>query len=141
VSINFYIEDISGLQLAKVNLRNWIKSAIKEENKKAGDLNFIFCSDEYLLRINQQYLEHDYYTDIITFDYVAGVVISGDIYISVERVTENAGVYKVSFENELKRIMIHGVLHLLGYQDKEAGHKKIMTEKEDYYLQKIVELQ
>lgn len=140
MSINFYIEDVSGLPLAKVNLRSWIKSAIKEENKKAGDLNFIFCSDEYLLSMNQQYLEHDYYTDIITFDYVTGIVVSGDIFISIDRVKENAGLYEVSFENELKRIMIHGVLHLLGYQDKEAEHKKIMNEKEDYYLGKFIEL-
>ncbi|MDD4193495.1 MAG: rRNA maturation RNase YbeY [Mangrovibacterium sp.] len=139
MSINFYIEDVYGLHLAKVNLRSWIKSAIKEENRKTGDLNFIFCSDEYLLRMNQQYLEHDFYTDIITFDYVAGLVISGDIFISVDRVKENAGVYRVRFEDELNRIMIHGVLHLLGYQDKEAEQKKIMTEKEDYYLGKVVE--
>lgn len=140
MSINFYIEGISGLHLAKANLRSWIKSAVKEESKRAGDLNFIFCNDEYLLLINQQYLGHDYYTDIITFDYVTDVVISGDIYISVERVKENAGVYHVSFENELNRIMIHGVLHLLGYQDKEADQKRIMTQKEDYYLKKIEEL-
>lgn len=138
MSINFYTEDISGLQLAKVNLRSWIRSAIKEESKKAGDLNFIFCSDEYLLRINQQYLDHDYYTDIITFDYVTGVTVSGDIFISVDRVKENAGLYRVTFEDELNRIIIHGVLHLLGYRDKETEHKALMTEKEDYYLQKML---
>lgn len=136
MSINFYIEDISGLHLAKGDLRNWINSAIKEEKRKTGDLNFIFCSDEYLLHINRQYLEHDYYTDIITFDYVSGSVISGDIFISVDRVSENAEIYKVSFEEELERIMIHGVLHLLGFQDKGAEHKKIMTKKEDYFLSK-----
>lgn len=136
MSINFYIEDVSGLRLAKGVLRSWISSTVREENKRTGDLNFIFCSDEYLLRINQQYLEHDYYTDIITFDYVSGVVVSGDIFISVDRVKENALVYKVSFQDELNRIMIHGVLHLIGYQDKEAGHKALMTEKEDYYLSK-----
>ena len=136
MSINFYTEDVSGLRLAKGVLRSWISSTIREENKRPGDLNFIFCSDEYLLRINQQYLEHDYYTDIITFDYVSGVVVSGDIFISVDRVKENALVYKVSFQDELNRIMIHGVLHLIGYQDKETGHKALMTEKEDYYLSK-----
>ena len=140
MSINFYTEDISALHLAKGDLRNWIKSVIKGEKKKTGSLNFIFCSDEYLLRINQQYLEHDYYTDIITFDYVTGSVISGDIFISVDRVKENAGVYKVSFSAELNRIMIHGVLHLLGYMDKEVEHKRIMTEKEDYYLSKKSDL-
>jgi rRNA maturation RNase YbeY len=140
VSINFYNEDISALRLAKGDLRNWINTVIKEEKKKTGDLNFILCSDEYLLRINQEYLEHDYYTDIITFDYVTEPVISGDVFISVDRVKENAAIYKVSFSAELNRIMIHGVLHLLGYMDKEVEHKRIMTEKEDYYLSKRSDL-
>lgn len=136
MNINFYYEDVTGLRLAKGSLRNWINLAIKEENKKTGYLNFIFCSDEYLLNINKQFLEHDYYTDIITFDYVAGQVISGDIFISVDRVKENAEIFKVSFSDELNRIIIHGVLHLLGYEDKEIDDKKLMTEMEDYYLSK-----
>jgi rRNA maturation RNase YbeY len=107
---------------------------IGEEKKKTGDISFIFCSDEYLLGINQQYLEHDYYTDIITFDDVSGELISGDIFISVDRVRENAEIYGQSFSDELHRIIIHGVLHLLGYKDKEPDQKEIMTGKEDYYL-------
>ena len=138
MNINFYFEDISDLHLPKRKIRNWINSAICEENKKSGDLSFIFCSDDYLLSINQQYLEHDYYTDIITFDYVEGDLVSGDIFISVERVRENSKFFKVLFMNELFRIMIHGVLHLLEYKDKQAEQKKIMTEKENYYLDKIV---
>jgi rRNA maturation RNase YbeY len=134
VSINFYLEDVTDLRLAKGKLRNWINSAIKEEKKRAGDLNFIFCRDDYLIKINKQYLEHDYYTDIITFDYVDSDVISGDIFISVDRVKENAGIYNVSFSDELNRVIIHGVLHLLGYQDKKTEHRKEMTEKEDYFL-------
>jgi len=134
VSINFYLEDVTDLRLAKGKLRNWINSAIKEEKKRAGDLNFIFCRDDYLIKINKQYLEHDYYTDIITFDYVDSDVISGDIFISVDRVKENAGIYNVSFSDELNRVIIHGVLHLLGYQDKKIEHRKEMTEKEDYFL-------
>jgi len=137
VGINFYYEDISGLHLPKRKIRNWINSAICEENKKSKDLSFIFCSDSYLLKINQQYLEHDYYTDIITFDYVEGDWVSGDIFISVERVKENAEIFKVLFMNELCRIMIHGVLHLLGYKDKQKDHKSQMTERENYYLNKI----
>ncbi len=137
MSINFYFEEISALPLSTTNLRNWIKAAIKEEKKKAGDLNFIFCHDEYLLRINQQYLNHDYYTDIITFDYVSGELISGDIFISVERVRENSGIFQVSFEDELNRVIIHGVLHLLGYKDKDPDQKKIMTEKENNFLSKL----
>lgn len=134
MSINFYTEEISGLHLSRAGLRAWIKAVIGEERKKTGDISFIFCSDEYLLRINQQYLEHDYYTDIITFDDVSGDLISGDIFISVDRVRENAEVYGQSFSDELHRIIIHGVLHLLGYKDKEPEQKEIMTGKEDYYL-------
>ncbi len=134
MSINFYTEEISGLHLSRTALRTWIKAVIGEEKKKTGDISFIFCSDEYLLGINQQYLEHDYYTDIITFDDVSGELISGDIFISVDRVRENAEIYGQSFSDELHRIIIHGVLHLLGYKDKEPDQKEIMTGKEDYYL-------
>jgi len=136
VRISFYYEDVAALRLDKRRLRNWIRSAIREEGKKTGGLNFIFCSDSVLLSINQEFLKHDYYTDVITFDNVQGDIISGEIFISVERVRENAGLYEVSFQDELDRIMIHGVLHLLGYQDKFIEHKKRMTEREEYYLGK-----
>lgn len=115
-------------------LKNWISSAVSNEGYRCGDLNIIFCSDTYLLKINQQYLEHDYYTDVITFDYSEEGIISGDIFISVDRVRENSYIYKVSFNEELNRVIIHGVLHLLGYGDKDAHLKKIMTEKENFYL-------
>ena len=134
--ISFYYEDVAALRLDKRRLRNWIRSAIREEGKKTGGLNFIFCSDSVLLSINQEFLKHDYYTDVITFDNVQGDIISGEIFISVERVRENAGLYEVSFQDELDRIMIHGVLHLLGYQDKSIEQKKRMTEREEYYLGK-----
>ncbi len=137
MNINFYNEDIEDLHLDENELKNWINKTIVEEGKTSGDLSFIFCSDEYLLTINKQYLEHDYYTDIITFDYVEDDIISGDIFISIERVSENAEKYKVTFKNELSRIIIHGVLHLLGYKDKEPSEKEIMTAKEDYYLSKF----
>ncbi|MEL7585779.1 MAG: rRNA maturation RNase YbeY [Prolixibacteraceae bacterium] len=139
MSINFYYEDVTVLRLAKRNLRTWINLAVREESKRTGEINFIFCSDEYLLQVNQQYLEHDYYTDIITFDYVEGDIVSGDIFISTDRIKENAVIFKVSFADELNRIMIHGILHLLGYQDKEAEEKRLMTEKEDHYLSKLTE--
>lgn len=137
MKINFYYEEVTVLRLAKRALRNWMTAAVQEEGMETGEINFIFCSDAYLLKINQQYLEHDYYTDIITFDYVEGGVISGDLFISTDRVLENAGVYGISFNEELNRIMIHGVLHLLGYEDKSVEQKKRMTEKEDYYLRKL----
>lgn len=115
-------------------MTGWIKTTIISEEKIAGDISFIFCSDAYLLEVNKQYLDHDYFTDIITFDYVEGGIISGDIFISCDRVKENAVEFKTGFDNELSRIIIHGVLHLLGYKDKNKKDKLLMTEKEDFYL-------
>ncbi len=134
MSINFYFEEIEELQLDLPKSKKWIKNTISKEGSQPGDITFIFCSDDYLLEINRQYLDHDYYTDIITFDYVEGDLISGDIFISVDRVRENAATFGVSFLNELNRIVIHGVLHLLGYKDKEPEEKELMTTKEDTYL-------
>lgn len=134
MSINFYFEDIEEFQLDQLKTIEWIKNSIQKEGKNTSEISFIFCSDDYLLDINRQYLDHDYYTDIITFDYVEGDDVSGDVFISIDRVRENAETFQVSFQNELNRIIIHGVLHLLGYKDKEADEKKIMTGKEDYYL-------
>jgi probable rRNA maturation factor len=134
-SINFFNEDITFKLKNKIGLKKWIKSAIEAEGYTLQELNYIFCSDQYLLQINQQYLDHDTYTDIITFDNSDKYkVISGDIFISIERIRENAIKFNSGEENELHRVIIHGALHLLGYQDKKAGNKKIMTQKEDYYL-------
>lgn len=110
---------------------DWLSRVIISESKLEGDLNYIFCDDEYLLGINQQYLNHDTYTDIITFDYCDGDTISGDIFISVERVKDNAQEYSVSFEEELHRVMAHGLLHLLGYKDKNDQEARLMREKEN----------
>jgi len=118
----------------------WIKETIIAEGKNVGDIAFIFCSDDYLLDVNRKFLEHDYYTDIITFDYVDQNLINGDIFISVDRVKENASIYYSDFNNELNRIMIHGVLHLLGYKDKVKKDKALMTAKEDFYLNKFKEI-
>jgi rRNA maturation RNase YbeY len=109
----------------------WISSVILSENKSEGEINYIFCDDDYLIEINQQYLNHDTLTDIISFDYSLGNEIHGDIYISVERVRENAEEFKVSFEEELKRVMIHGVLHYCGYKDKSESDESLMRSKED----------
>lgn len=134
MSINFYFEEIDEFSLDLPKTIHWIEQTIQKEKKKTGEISFIFCSDEYLLEINRSYLDHDYYTDIITFDYVENGEISGDIFISVDRVQDNAEKFQVSFDNELNRIMIHGVLHLCGYKDKAVNEKKLMTSKEDYYL-------
>jgi rRNA maturation RNase YbeY len=113
---------------------NWIRDCVSEEEKTLGQLNFIFCSDAYLLDLNQRYLDHDYYTDVITFDYSNEAVVSGDVFISIERVKDNARELQIDNETELNRVMIHGVLHLCGHGDKSASEQKVMREKEDYYL-------
>ena len=137
--IHFFTEDISFTLKQKGQLSTWIKNTIIAEGLKLKVLNFIFCSDNYLLSINQNYLKHDTLTDIITFDNSENKrVISGDIFISVERVRENAQSFKVTSESELHRVMIHGTLHLLGYADKGKEAKALMTDKENLYLSKRI---
>lgn len=135
-NIHFFSEDTSFVLKRKTWLRQWIiQSILSEGFSQLGQLNFIFCSDSYLLQINQDYLDHDTYTDIITFDQSEKEnEIAGDIYISIERVWDNATQFKVDSMDELHRVMIHGVLHLCGYTDKTKADKKEMTEKENFYL-------
>lgn len=116
------------------DISTWISATIISENRKEGDLNYVFCSDDYLHRINVDFLNHDTLTDIISFDYSVGKELHGDIYISVERVAENAKDFKVSFDEELARVMIHGILHYCGYKDKSMEEAKVMRSKEDFYL-------
>ena len=138
-AIHFFCEEISFNLKHKTIIRNWLRDTINAEGYALEELNFIFCSDEYLLGINQQYLNHDTYTDVITFDNSeASKMIVGDIFISIDRIKENAKTFKHEFMHELCRVMVHGTLHLLGYPDKEKAAKKIMTEKEDFYLGKLV---
>ena len=111
-----------------------IKAITAEELREVGDITFVFCDDNYLLKINKEFLDHDTYTDIITFDYSVGNEIISEIYVSTDRVEENAKKYKQTFENEIHRVMIHGVLHLCGYNDKLAEEKQIMRDKENHYL-------
>jgi probable rRNA maturation factor len=136
-AIHFFEEDVTYKLKDKARVRKWITDTIVAEGYKLQDLTYIFCSDEYLLTINQQYLDHDTFTDIITFDnseYEGE--ITGDIFISIPRILENAAKFKVSDADELHRVIIHGALHLLGYTDKKPVDKQKMTEKEDYYLAK-----
>jgi rRNA maturation RNase YbeY len=109
----------------------WISQVLESEDKTEGEINYIFCDDSYLVEINQQYLDHDTLTDIISFDYTMGNLISGDIFISVERVRDNAADFNVPFEEELKRVMAHGVLHYCGYKDKNAEDEILMRSKEE----------
>ncbi len=115
-------------------ISHWISNVIKSEDKKEGEINYIFCDDEYLLQINQEHLQHDYYTDIISFDYTVGNEISGDMFISIERVKENAVDFNVSFEEELKRVLVHGVLHYCGFKDKSEADELLLSSKEDEKL-------
>lgn len=138
-NIQFFFEDIEFTLKSKGVVRKWISDTIKAEGfKKNDELNFIFCNDDYLLSINQQYLDHNTYTDIITFDNSEKEdVISGDIFISIDRIKENASVFKTEETHELHRVMIHGVLHLCGYLDEKKEDKELMTKKEDFYLSQL----
>lgn len=117
---------------------NWISKTILEENCKEGEINYIFCSDDYLIKLNIDFLNHDTLTDIISFDYTIGKELHGDIYISVDRVKDNASDFDVLFRDEINRVMIHGVLHYCGYKDKSKADEKLMRSKEDYYLAKRI---
>jgi probable rRNA maturation factor len=167
--INFHSEDVVYILKNKTRLKKWIVSTIEKKSRKAGEISFVFCSDAFLLKMNQQYLNHDTYTDIITFDYseeennkksplppphpslghllqmekgsgrnlfLKGN-ISGDIFISIERVKENAKKFSKTFEEELHRVIIHGTLHLLGYKDKTKAAKAEMTKQEDLCLKAL----
>ena len=138
-AIQFFEEDISYKLKNKTKVKQWIKDTITAEGFKLKELTYVFCSDAYLLPLNQQYLDHDTYTDIITFDNseVKGDIV-GDIFISVERIRENAAKFGITETEELHRVIIHGALHLLGYTDKSVVTKKKMTQKEDEYLAKRI---
>jgi len=133
-SIIFHQEDISFRLKNIKKIKSWIEKSIALERGIVGDLNYIFCSDTYLHKINLEYLKHDTLTDIITFDYSEKKQISGDIFISIDRIKENAPKFNQSTDIELNRVLIHGVLHLLGYKDKTPKEKETMRAKEDFYL-------
>ncbi len=135
--ITFFEEDIQYQLKDKTKVRQWIKDTVAAEGYQLDELTYIFCSDAYLLQINQQYLDHDTYTDIITFDNSSeSKTVTGDIFISIDRIKENAAKFNQTVANELHRVIIHGVLHLLGYKDKSPVDNKKMTQMEDKYLDK-----
>lgn len=143
--ITYHSENISFNLKGKREINNWIKSVVsdlqfslKMSNYKVGNINIVFCNDTYLLEINQKYLNHNYFTDIITFDYSENGIISGDLFISVDTVKENSLKFKVSFDEEIKRVIIHGVLHLLGYKDKTKSEKLKMKDAENMALSMIL---
>lgn len=132
--ISYFTEDTDFLFKGKLLNNRWLKMVAESEIKRVGDISIIFCSDNYILDVNLKYLQHDYFTDIITFDYCEGPKLSGDLFISVDSVRENAIYYGAEFEDELNRVIVHGLLHLIGYDDHTAEEQKVMRSKEDYYL-------
>lgn len=135
MSISFFSKGITFSLKNKSRTKKIVLSVIREEKKKAGDISFTFCNDKFLLALNKKFLKHNTLTDIITFQYPADK-LTGEIFISIPRLKENARKFNVSIENELHRIMIHGILHLCGYKDKKVNEKKKIRKKEDYYLKK-----
>ena len=131
--IQFFFENIDSIEIT-AQTSEWLKKLLVAENKKLGKINYIFVTDEGLLKVNQDFLNHDYYTDIITFDYVKGKTISADIFVSLPRISENALEHSRDFESELRRVLAHGLLHLCGYKDKTEDEQNEMTVKEDFYL-------
>lgn len=136
MAISFFTEDTNYKLKEKGQIRQWLTTVAKKEGAEISELNYIFCSDNYLLDLNKKYLDHDTLTDIITFSYSEEIEgsVKGDIFISIDRVRENAKTFKVKQEQELHRVMVHGLLHLLGYKDKTKQDKLLMTSKEDHYL-------
>jgi len=131
MAILFVSEGVKKPKLKFKDISFWIKQIILNNNLIAGNITYIFCNDEYLLDINKRFLTHDYFTDIITFDYCAGNMISGDMYISVDRVKENCEVFNDSYENEILRVVVHGLLHLLGYKDSSDTERELIREMEN----------
>ena len=135
--IDFTFEQIDIFELNNNLIISWLTQVSSSENKVCGPISIIFCSDDYLLSVNNEYLDHDFFTDIITFDYSSNSEISGDLFISIDRVKENAITYNVAFIQELYRVLVHGVLHLCGYGDKSPEEELIMRSKEDFYLSSL----
>jgi rRNA maturation RNase YbeY len=136
--IQFFYENLP--ESVSTDYKKWLEDLILSEGKKTGEINYIFCDDEYLLKINQDYLQHDYYTDIITFDYVKGKTISAEIFVSLQRISDNASTLSRDYEEELRRVLAHGILHLTGYKDKTEEEEKEMRRMEDLYLDKYRDL-
>ena len=134
MAINYYTEDCTFQFGHRRAVNRWITDTIAAEGRKRGDISVVFCSDGYLLDLNRKHLNHDYFTDIITFDYGEGDWVAGDLFISIDTVHSNAAEYQVSFLQELHRVIIHGVLHLCGFGDKSPEEASIMRSKEDFYL-------
>lgn len=140
MAIYFFNEDVDFKISYRLKCKSWIKNVAVRENKKVGNINIIFCSDSLILDINNKYLNHNYFTDVITFDYSKGNTINGEIYISTDTVFRNSVTYICSFEQEIYRVIVHGVLHLIGYNDSSEEEKDVMRNLEDLYLELLYSL-
>jgi rRNA maturation RNase YbeY len=134
---HFFYEDIPSLDVDEKKINSWINLIISQNNCVAAEINYIFCSDDYILKINNQYLKHNYFTDIITFDYCEDNKISGDVFISIDTVLSNSKTYHTSFSQELNRVIIHGILHLIGFKDKSESEAAEMRRQENIALQAL----
>lgn len=132
--VSYFTQDIKFSFAEKRRTSRWLKLVAESEIRRLGDISIIFCSDNYILDVNMKYLQHDYFTDIITFDYCEGDRLSGDLFISIDSVRENAATYGTEFADELNRVIVHGVLHLIGYDDHTKADIATMRAKENYYL-------
>lgn len=137
MALKIFYKDVKFRLRKTKEIKNWIMQVIRSEKKEPGDLFFIFVNDKYIRQINKEFLEHDYYTDVIAFDYREGEIINGEIYIGIETVRRNTKIYGSTLRNEILRVMIHGVLHLIGYNDKNEVEKKEIGRKEDEYINKF----
>ncbi len=137
MAIGFFVEDVKYNVKDKLVRKSWLKEVVVASGKRIGEINYIVVSDDYLLAMNQQYLKHDTFTDIITFDYCEGDVVSGDMFISIDRVRENAKEFNVSEDQEFSRVLVHGILHLLGQKDKTKVDSDEMRRKEELWLAKL----
>ena len=132
--IRYHTQDVTMPAIDPQRISQWIDAVAASHGRRLGEVNYIFMDDPGILAVNRQFLGHDYYTDIITFDYTEGDILSGDLFISIDSVRENARIYGATFEDELDRVMVHGVLHLLGYDDHTDEQTAVMREKENYYV-------
>lgn len=140
MAVSFYNEGSEMPSINKTDIRNWVKQVAEQHGKRVGAIAYIFCDDEKILEVNRQYLQHDYYTDIITFDYTEGNKISGDLFISLDTVRTNAEQFEQPYERELHRVIIHGILHLCGINDKGPGEREIMEAEENKALALLAEM-
>ncbi|MDL2213301.1 rRNA maturation RNase YbeY [Bacteroides sp. OttesenSCG-928-J23] len=138
MAIYFHTEGVDMPKISATHIKAWVNEVAQSYGKKAGEINYIFCSDEKILEVNRQYLQHDYYTDIITFDYSEGNKIAGDLFISLDTVRSNSEQFGTDYRNELFRVIIHGILHLCGINDKGPGEREIMEEAENKALELLV---